>query len=53
MLGLLLHVNNGKDVEMGSPQVMKCIFCYVNLVNNSNPSIKHRKSLITYDKTYE
>lgn len=52
MLGLLLHINNGKDVEVGSFQVMKCIFCYVNLVNNFNPTIKHRKGLITYYKTY-
>jgi hypothetical protein len=52
MLGLLLHINNGKDVEVGSPQVMKCIFCYVDLLNNYNPSIKHRKGLITYYKTH-
>jgi len=45
MLGLLLHVNDGKYVEVGSPQVMKYIFCYVNIVNNFNPSIKHRKCL--------
>jgi hypothetical protein len=52
MLGLLLHVDNGKDVEMGNPQVIKCIFCYINLVNKFNPSIQHRKRLITYYKTY-
>jgi hypothetical protein len=52
MLGLPLHINNGKDVEMGSPQVVKCIFCYVNVVSNFNPSIKHRKGLITDYKTY-
>jgi hypothetical protein len=52
MLGCLLHINNGKYVEVGSLQVMKCIFGYVNLVNYFNPNIKHRKGLITYKSCY-
>ncbi len=48
----LYFVNDGKDVEKGSLQVMICIFCYVNLMNNSNPNIKDTKCLITYYKTY-
>jgi hypothetical protein len=45
-------VDDGKVVEVGSPPIMKCIFCCVNFVNNLNPTIKHGKSLITYYKTY-
>ncbi len=44
-------VNDGENVERGSFKVMRCIICYVNLVNNVNPSIENKKSLITYDKT--
>jgi hypothetical protein len=45
-------VNDGENVERGNPQVMRCITCYVNLVNNLNPSTEDKKCLITYDKTY-
>jgi len=38
-------VNNGKDVEGGSPQVKRCIFYYASLVNNFNPNIKNKKML--------
>jgi hypothetical protein len=30
-------VNNGKEVEGASHQVMKCILCYVNPINVLNP----------------
>jgi hypothetical protein len=33
-------VNDGKDVEWGSLQIMRCIHCYISLVNNINPNIK-------------
>jgi hypothetical protein len=45
-------VNDGKEVEIASHQVMKCILCYDNIVNISNPRTKERKGLITYYKTY-
>jgi len=48
----LYCVNDGKDVKRGSPQVMICIFCYANFMNNINPNIKDTKCLITYYKTY-
>ncbi len=35
-----------------SLQIMKCIICYANHVNNINPNTKYRKCLITYYKTY-
>jgi hypothetical protein len=31
---------------------MRCILCYVDLVNVPNPRTKERKALITYYKTY-
>jgi hypothetical protein len=31
---------------------MRCILCYVDLVNGFNPRTKERKGLITYHKTY-
>jgi len=45
-------VNNGKEVEAKSHQVMKCILCYDNVVNIPSPRTKERKGLITYYKTY-
>jgi hypothetical protein len=51
MLGLLC-VNDGKDVEIISQQVMRCIFYYVDLIHVHNPRTKERKGLITYYKTY-
>jgi hypothetical protein len=45
-------VNDGKKVEGASHQVMKCILCYVNLVNVPNPRTKERKDFKTYYKTY-
>jgi hypothetical protein len=50
MLDLLL---DGKDVERGSLQMMKCIFCYNNVMNAFNPSSKEHKGLITYYKPME
>jgi len=34
------YVNDGKDFERGSLQMMKCIFCYNNVMNALNPSTK-------------
>jgi hypothetical protein len=45
-------VNDGKEVEVASHQVMRCILCYDNVVNIPNPRTKERKGLITYYKTY-
>jgi len=45
-------VNDGKKVEIGSHQVMRCIMCYGNVVNIPNSRTKERKGLITYYKTY-
>jgi hypothetical protein len=41
-------VNDGKEVEVASHQVMKCILCYDNAVNIHNPRTKERKGLIIY-----
>ncbi len=45
-------MNDEKDVEVASHQVMKCILCYDNVVNILNPRIKERNGLIIYYKTY-
>jgi hypothetical protein len=45
-------VDDGKEVEGTSHQVMKCILCYVDLVNGFNPRIKKRKGLIAHYKIY-
>jgi len=45
-------VRDGKEVEVASHQIMKCILCYDNAENIHNPRIKKRKRLITYYKTY-
>jgi len=45
-------VNDGKKVEGACHQIMRCILCYVDLVNGLNPRTKKRKGLITYYKTY-
>ncbi len=45
-------VNDGKEVEFASHQVMKCILCYNSAINIPNVRIKKRKGLITYYKTY-
>jgi hypothetical protein len=45
-------VNDGKEVEFSSHQVMRCILCYHNAINILNPRTKQRKGLITYYKTY-
>jgi hypothetical protein len=44
--------NDGKEVEVGSCQIMRCIICYDNVVNIPNPRTKERKGLIAYYKTY-
>jgi hypothetical protein len=46
-------VNDGKEVEATSHQVMRCILCYDNVVNILNARIKERKGLITCYKTYD
>jgi len=51
MLGFYC-VNDGKDVEWGSLQIMRCIHCYISLVNNRIQALKTKKCLITYYKTY-
>ncbi len=45
-------VNDGKEVEVASYQIVKCILCYDNARNIPNPIIKERKGLITYYKNY-
>ncbi len=45
-------MNDGKKVEGACHQIMRCILCYVDLVNGLNPRTKERKGLITYYKTY-
>ncbi len=45
-------MNDGKEVEVASHQVMRCILCYDNAINISNPITKERKGLITYYKNY-
>ncbi len=45
-------MNDGKEIEDASHQVIRCILCYDNVVNIPNPRIKERKGLITYYKTY-
>jgi hypothetical protein len=45
-------VNDYKEVEVASHQVMKCILCYDNAVNIPNAKIKKRKGLIIYYKNY-
>ncbi len=45
-------MNDGKEVETASHQVMRCILCYDNAINISNPRTKERKGLITYYKNY-
>jgi hypothetical protein len=36
-------VNDEKEVEITSHQVMKCILCYDNVINIPNPRTKERK----------
>jgi hypothetical protein len=45
-------VNDGKEVEFASHQVMRCILYYDSVVNIPNARIKKRIGLITYYKTY-
>jgi hemerythrin-like domain-containing protein len=45
-------VNNGKEVEVGSHQVMRCILRYDNVVNILNPRTEKKKGFITYYKIY-
>jgi hypothetical protein len=46
-------VNDGKEVERVSHQVMRCILCYVDLVDDPNPRTKKSKYFKTYYKTYD
>jgi hypothetical protein len=48
---LFYCVSDGKEVEKVSHQIMRCILCYVNLVNVLNLRTKERKGFITYYKT--
>jgi len=45
-------MNDKKEVEGVSHQVMRCILCYVDLVNVLNPRTKERKYFKTYYKTF-
>jgi hypothetical protein len=45
-------VDDGKEVEIASHQVMKCVLCYDNAINILNARTKERKKLINYYKTY-
>jgi hypothetical protein len=44
-------VNDNKNVDLENPQIMRCIFCFNNLVNATNPRTQSRKGLISYYKT--
>jgi hypothetical protein len=46
-------VNDWKEVEVASHQVMKCILCHDSEVNIPNARTKERKGLINYYKTYD
>ncbi len=45
-------MDDAKEVEATSHQVMRCILCYDNAINIPNAKTKERKWLITYYKTY-
>ncbi len=45
-------MNDGKEIEATSHQVMKCILCYDNAINIPNARTKEIKGLINYYKTY-
>ncbi len=45
-------MNDGKEVEVASHQVMRCILCYDSAINIPNARTKERKGLIIYNKTY-
>jgi hypothetical protein len=45
-------VNDGKEVEVASHQVMRYILCYDSVVNIHNVRTKERKGLIIYYKIY-
>jgi len=45
-------VNDGKEVEATSHQIMRCILCYDNAINVLNARTKERKGLIICYKTY-
>jgi hypothetical protein len=45
-------VNDGKEIEATSHQIMRCILCYDSAVNIPIARTKKRKGLITYYKTY-
>jgi hypothetical protein len=44
-------VNDGKELEVASHQIMQCILCCDNAVNIFNARNKEIKRLITYYKT--
>ncbi len=45
-------MNDRKEIEAASHQVMRCILRYDNVVNIPSPRMKERKWLTTYYKTY-
>lgn len=45
-------VNDVKDVDGGSPQVIRCILCHNPPILEFNSSTKESKGLITHYKTY-
>ncbi len=45
-------MNDGKEVEDASHQIMRYILCYDSVLNIPNAKTKERKGLITYCKTY-
>jgi hypothetical protein len=46
-------VNDRKEVELASHQVMKCILCYDNAVTIHNPRTKEKERLVSYYKLME
>jgi hypothetical protein len=45
----ILCVNDNKEVNLTTPQVMCCILCHDSLILNLNPKTQARKRLIIYN----
>ncbi len=44
-------VNDNKEVNVITPQNMRCIFCHNNPILNVNPKTQAKKKLIIYNTT--
>ncbi len=52
VFGFFYYVNDGKEVNLGNPQIMRRLFYHGSLVHALNPNTKERKGLIAYYRTY-